>query len=53
VDSSSRERLVDDFLKWIGDLDSIFSLSSVKKMNSMVSVGRRKLGRTTTHRLLE
>ena len=45
--------MVDDVGKWVGKLASIFSLSRIDKMLSMVYVGRRKLSRTTPQRLLE
>ena len=53
MNSSCRERLVDDVGKWVGKLADIFSLSRIDKMLSMVYVGRRKLSRTTPKRLLE
>jgi hypothetical protein len=51
--SSCRERLVDDVLKWFGDLCGIFSLPSAKKMDSMVGIGGGELGGTPTQGLLE
>ena len=48
MNSSCRERLVDDVGKWVGKLADIFSLSRIDKMLSMVYVGRM-----TPQRLLE
>jgi hypothetical protein len=53
TNSSWREGFVDDVCKWFGKLASIAGLSRIDKMLSMVYVGRRKLGRTTSKRLLE
>ena len=53
MNSSCGEGLVDNVGKWFGKLASIFSLSRIDKMLSMVYVGRRKLSRMTPQRLLE
>ena len=53
TNSAWRERLVDNVGKWFGELGSIFSLSSIDKMFSIVYISRRKLGRATPQRLLE
>ena len=45
--------MVDDVGKWFGELASIFSLSRIDKMLSMVYVGRRQLSRMTPQRLLQ
>jgi len=41
--------MVLDILKDLGDLDSILSLSSIKKLNSMLYISRRNDGWTTTN----
>jgi hypothetical protein len=53
ADSSGRQRFVDNILKWFGDLGSIFSLPSMKKIDSMASIRGRELRRTPAQRLLE
>jgi hypothetical protein len=53
ANSFGRERLVDDVLESFGDLDSIFSLPGGDQVDSMSGVGRGKLWRTTTQRLLK
>ena len=53
MNSSCGEGLVDNVGKWFGELASIFSLSRIDKMLSMVYVGRRKLSMMTLQRLLE
>ena len=53
MNRSYREGLVNDVGKWFGMLASIFSLSRIDKMLSIVYVGRRKLSRMTPQRLLE
>jgi hypothetical protein len=47
------ERLVDDIGEYLGHLDSIVCLPSRDEMDSMVNIGRRKLGWTTFRRLLD
>jgi hypothetical protein len=39
----SRQRLVDDVFKSVGDLDGIFSLLGGDEVNSMACVGRGEL----------
>ena len=46
-----RDGVVLDVLKCLGDLDSILSLSSSNKMNSMTHVSRSNDGWTTTREL--
>ena len=53
MNSSCREGLVVDVGKWFGELASIFALSRIDKMLSMVYVGRRKISKMTPQRLLE
>ena len=53
MNSFGRERLVDDVLESFGDLDSIFSLPGGDQVDSMSGVGRGKLWRMTTQRLLK
>ena len=48
-----REGLVGDGGECLGDLDSIFSFARGNKMDSMMNVGRRKLGWVTSNRLLK
>ena len=40
--------MVLDILKGLGDLDSIFSLSNTKKLNSMLHISGKNDGWTTT-----
>ena len=47
------ERLVDDIGECFGHLDSTLCLVSGNKVDSMVNIGRGKLGWTTPNRLLE
>jgi hypothetical protein len=47
------ERLVDDIGECLGHLDSILCLVSEDEMDSMVNIGRRKLGWMTSRRLLD
>jgi len=48
-----RDRLVGDVLKGFGDLNSILSLPGGDEVDSMMSVGRGELGRTTTQGFLK
>jgi hypothetical protein len=52
VDCIGVERLIDDIGECLGHLDSILSLASRDEMDSMVNIGRRKLGWMTSSRLL-
>ena len=47
------ERLVNDIGECFGHLDSTLCLVSSNKVDSMVNIGRKKLGWTTLNRLLE
>ena len=44
VDGLGRDGMVLDILKGLGDLNSILSLSSTKKLNSMSHISRRNDG---------
>ena len=48
ADGLGRDEMVLDILKGLGNLDSILSLSSTKKLNSMSHISRRNDGWTTT-----
>ena len=47
------EKLVDDVGKLLGHLNSILCFMSRDEINSMMNVGRGKLGWTTTNRFLK
>jgi hypothetical protein len=51
MSSLSRERLVNDVLTSLSDLDSILNLSSANKILGIANVKERKLCRSATSRL--